>query len=173
MRPRRGQLLVVEGLHGFHRDTTRGIPPESQFRVYIEAICQLKDRKGNFVPWTDIRDPAEDGAGQPPPQLHPAEDRRALHYVRASEKAHIVPFIKDADVVVNGYLPYELPVHKTYLPQPEGGGGAFRGRQGQGGRLPAGAALLRVPRGGGPPRTTPHPPDSCSASSSAGSVYTG
>ena len=115
MRLEKGQLLVVEGLHGFHRDTTRGIPLESQFRVYIEAICQLKDRKGNFVPWTDIRILRRMVRDNLHRNYTPLKTVGHWHYVRASEKAHIVPFIKDADVVVNGYLPYELPVHKRYL----------------------------------------------------------
>ena len=110
-----GQLLVVEGLHGFHRDMTAGIPIESQFRVYIEAICQLKDRKGNFVPWTDIRILRRMVRDNLHRNYTPLKTVGHWHYVRAAEKAHIVPFIKDADVVVNGYLPYELPVHKKYL----------------------------------------------------------
>jgi len=40
------------------------------------------------------------------------------HYVRESEKEYIVPFIGEAEAVVNGYLPYELPVYKKYLYEP-------------------------------------------------------
>ncbi len=111
---RRGSSSSWRG-SGFHRDTTRGIPLESQFRVYIEAICQLKDRKGNFVPWTDIRILRRMVRDNLHRNYTPLKTVGHWHYVRASEKAHIVPFIKDADVVVNGYLPYELPVHKRYL----------------------------------------------------------
>ncbi len=110
-----GQLLVVEGLHGFHRDMTAGIPLESQFRVYIEAICQLRDGKGNFVPWTDIRILRRMVRDNLHRNYTPLKTVGHWHYVRSAEKAHIVPFIKEADVVVNGYLPYELPVHKKYL----------------------------------------------------------
>lgn len=115
MRLAKGQLLVVEGLHGFHRDMTAGIPMESQFRVYIEAICQLRDKKGNFVPWTDIRLLRRMVRDNLHRNYTPVRTVGHWHYVRSAEKAHIVPFIKDADVVVNGYLPYELPVHKKYL----------------------------------------------------------
>jgi uridine kinase len=115
MRLEEGQLLVVEGLHGFHRDMTAGIPIESQFRVYIEAICQLKDRKGNFVPWTDVRLLRRMVRDNLHRNYTPLKTVGHWHYVRAAEKTHIVPFIKNADAVVNGYLPYELPVHKKYL----------------------------------------------------------
>jgi len=36
------------------------------------------------------------------------------HYVRRSELKHIIPFIRDADYVLNGALPYELPVLKKH-----------------------------------------------------------
>jgi uridine kinase len=115
MRLEKDQLLVVEGLHGFHREMTEEIPLESQFRVYIEAICQLRDRKGNFVPWTDIRILRRMVRDNLHRNYTPLKTVGHWHYVRDAEKAHIVPFIKNADVVVNGYLPYELPVHKKYL----------------------------------------------------------
>jgi len=115
MRLGRGQLLVIEGLHAFHRDMTAGIPRTLQFRVYIEAICQLKDGEGNFVPWTDIRLLRRMVRDNLHRNYTPLKTLGHWHYVRAAEKEHIVPFIKSAAVVVNGYLPYELPVHKKYL----------------------------------------------------------
>ena len=115
MRLNRAQLLVVEGLHAFHRDMTAGIPHTVQFRVYIESICQLKDGQGNFVPWTDIRLLRRMVRDNLHRNYTPLKTLGHWHYVRAAEKEHIVPFIKSTEVVVNGYLPYELPVHKKYL----------------------------------------------------------
>lgn len=115
MRLQPGQLLVVEGLHAFHKDMTEGIPAHEQFRIYIEAICQLRDAKGDFVPWTDIRLLRRMVRDNLHRNYTPLRTVGHWHYVRAAEKAHIVPFIKETDVVVNGYLPYELPVHKKYL----------------------------------------------------------
>jgi uridine kinase len=110
-----GELLVIEGLHGFHKDMTVGVAKEMQFRVYIEAICQLKDHRGNFVPWTDIRLMRRMVRDNLHRNYTPLQTLGHWHYVRAAEKEDIVPFIKDANVLINGYLPYELPVHKKYL----------------------------------------------------------
>lgn len=110
-----GQLLVVEGLHGFHGEMTAGIPHAQQFKIYIEAICQLKDGKGNFIPWTDIRLLRRMVRDNLHRNYTPLQTLEHWHYVRAAEKKHIVPFINSTEVVVNGYLPYELPVHKKYL----------------------------------------------------------
>lgn len=110
-----GQLLVVEGLHGFHGEMTAGIPHELQFRIYMEAICQLKDGKGDFVPWTDVRLLRRMVRDNLHRNYTPLKTLEHWHYVRAAEKKHIVPFINSTEVVVNGYLPYELPVHKKYI----------------------------------------------------------
>lgn len=109
------ELLVVEGLHGLHRDMTADITREVQFRIYLEAICQLKDARGNFVPWTDIRLLRRMLRDRVHRGYAPLQTIGHWHYVRQAEKEHIVPFIKEADAVINGYLPYELPVHKKYL----------------------------------------------------------
>ncbi|HOO77696.1 MAG TPA: nucleoside kinase [bacterium] len=109
-----GEILVVEGLHGLHDQVTRGVPRKSQFRVYIEAICQLTGSDGNFVPWTDIRLLRRMVRDNLHRNYSPEMTVGHWHYVRDSEKKYIVPFIKEADAVINGYLPYELPVHKKY-----------------------------------------------------------
>jgi len=110
-----GDLLVVEGLHGLYAEMTKGIARRSQFRVYIEVICQLTDANGAFVPWTDIRLLRRMIRDNLHRNYAPVKTVGHWHYVRDSEKRFIVPFIKEADAVINGYLPYELPVHKKYL----------------------------------------------------------
>ncbi len=118
MRLEEGQLLVVEGLHAFWKPMTAGIPRKAQFRVYIEAICQLKDKEGNFIPWTDVRLLRRMVRDNRLRNYTPLMTLAHWHYVREAEKEYIVPFIKEADAVVNGYLPYELPVHKKHLYKP-------------------------------------------------------
>ncbi len=109
------QLLLVEGLHGLHEPLSEGIPEESRYRVYIEAICQLQDRDYNFVPWTDIRLLRRMVRDNTHRNYTPERTLGHWHYVRQEEKKYIVPFIARAEAVVNGYLPYELPVYKKYL----------------------------------------------------------
>ncbi len=109
------QLLLVEGLHGLHEPLTEGIKEESRYRVYIEAICQLQDRDYNFVPWTDIRLLRRMVRDNTHRNYTPERTLGHWHYVRQEEKKYIVPFIARAEAVVNGYLPYELPVYKKYL----------------------------------------------------------
>ncbi|MBI4218095.1 MAG: response regulator SirA [Elusimicrobia bacterium] len=111
----KNEILLIDSLHGLYPPLSESVAPEQKFRFYIEAICQIKDLSGNFVRWTDlrmlrrmIRDSHQRGC-------EPSRTVGHWHYVRRSEKRHIVPYIHTADSVFNGSLPYELPVHKTFL----------------------------------------------------------
>ncbi|MBC8174294.1 MAG: response regulator SirA [Candidatus Marinimicrobia bacterium] len=108
------QVILIDTLHGLYEPLTRGIDNQLKFKVYIETISQLRDNDGNFIRWTDIRllrriirDHANRG-------YDPKQTIGHWHYVRSSELKHIIPFIKDANYVLNGALPYEFPFLKKY-----------------------------------------------------------
>lgn len=112
---KKGEIILIDSLHGLHEELTQVVPKEQKFKFYIEAVCQIKDKDGNFVRWTDlrllrrmIRDSWQRGC-------EAAKTVGHWHYVRRSEKRTIVPFISNADMVFNGSLPYELPVYKNIL----------------------------------------------------------
>lgn len=108
------QVILIDTLHGLFRPLTKSVPDELKFKVYIETIAQVRDDEGNFLRWTDlrllrrmVRDHASRG-------YDPSQTIGHWHYVRRAELKHIIPFIRDADYIVNGALPYELPYHKKY-----------------------------------------------------------
>ncbi len=108
------QVILIDTLHGLHKPLTESIDDEMKFKVYIETAPILRDEEGKFIRWTDIRllrrmvrDHAHRG-------YDPKETVGHWHYVRRSELKHIIPFIRDADYVLNGALPYELPFHKKH-----------------------------------------------------------
>jgi uridine kinase len=111
---RPNQVILIDTLHGLYGPLTKGVPEEVKFRVYIETISQTRDQDGEFLRWTDIRllrrmvrDHATRG-------YDPNQTIGHWHYVRRAELKHIIPFIRDADYIINGSLPYELPFHKKY-----------------------------------------------------------
>ena len=108
------QVILIDTLHGLYKPLTESIDDELKFKVYIETVLILRDDDGKFIRWTDIRllrrmvrDHAQRG-------YDPKQTIGHWHYVRRSELKHIIPFIRDADYVLNGALPYELPFHKKY-----------------------------------------------------------
>jgi uridine kinase len=108
------QVILIDTLHGLYKPLTESIDDEIKFKLYIETVPILRDDDGKFIRWTDIRllrrmvrDRAQRG-------YDPKQTIGHWHYVRRSELKHIIPFIRDADYVLNGALPYELPLHKKY-----------------------------------------------------------
>jgi uridine kinase len=45
----------------------------------------------------------------------PARTVEHWHYVRRGELKHIIPHLGRADAIINGALPYELPIFKSHL----------------------------------------------------------
>ena len=113
--PEPDSLILLDTLHGLYAGLTASVPVEHKFRIYIETIAQLKDDRGRWVRWTDIRllrrmirDSQHRGYSPERTILH-------WHYVRRSELKHIIPHQGAADHVVNSAIPYELPFLKERL----------------------------------------------------------
>jgi len=94
---------------------TKSIPHDYKFKFYIEAISLIRDNDGTFVEWTDLRMLRRMIRDSWHRAYNPMRTVGHWHYVRRSEKQHIVPFINKVDYVFNGALPYEFPIHKKYL----------------------------------------------------------
>jgi len=109
------EIILIDSLHGLFPDMTQGVADERKFKLYIETLLQMKGPSGKFVRWTDLRlmRRMERDA------TYRAYDRRQTlehwHYVRSSELRNIIPQINTADYIVNGALPYELPIMSARL----------------------------------------------------------
>jgi uridine kinase len=109
------EILLLDSLHGLYAPMTASIPDELKFKMYIEAMCQIKGTNGEFVRWADLRMLRRMVRDSWARSYSPEMTVGHWHYVRRSELKHIVPYIHTADFVFNGSLPYELAVHKKYL----------------------------------------------------------
>lgn len=109
------QVLLIDSLHGLYPKITVDVPQELIFKFYIEALCQIRDSKGEFVRWADLRMLRRMVRDFWHRSYNPEQTAGHWHYVRRSEKKYIVPFINNADYVFNGAMPYELPVLKSKL----------------------------------------------------------
>lgn len=109
------QLILLDSLHGFYPPMTESVPAEMKFKFYIEAMCQVRDKRGEYVRWADLRMFRRMVRDSWHRSYDPQRTVGHWHYVRRSEMKHIVPFVSDADFIMNGSLPYELPVHRKHL----------------------------------------------------------
>ena len=109
------EIILIDSLHGLFPDMTASIPDEQKFKLYLEPLMQLKDSKGKYVRWTDIRlmrRMLRDSAYR---AYDPRQTLLHWHYVRSSEMRNIIPYINSTDYVVNSAMPYELGIYKPKL----------------------------------------------------------
>ncbi len=112
---KKGQPIVIEGIHGLNQQLTSGISDSEKFKIYISPLTQLNIDEHNRIPTTDarmlrrmVRDYQFRG--------HSAQSTiRAWPKVRKGEDKNIFPFNGEADVFFNSVHIYELAVLKKYV----------------------------------------------------------
>jgi uridine kinase len=108
-------ILLIDSLHGLYGDMMKGVGEELKFKLYIETLSQLKDENGLFIRWADVRLLRRMVRDMQYRNYSPKQTIAHWHYVRRSELRYIVSRLKTANVVVNSFLPYELPIMKRRL----------------------------------------------------------
>ena len=94
---------------------TSSVSDEQKFKLYIETLCQIRDKEGEFIRWTDIRILRRMVRDSWHRGYNPRQTLEHWHYVRRSEIQHIIPFVGTVDHIIDGSLPYELPIYKHIL----------------------------------------------------------
>ena len=111
----KNDIILIDSLHGLYPPMTEDIVPEKKYKLYLEPLLQMKDSKGQYIRWTDIRlmrrmlrDEAFRG-------YDPEKTLTHWHYVRSGEMHHIIPNNIYADFIINSAMPYELSIYKSRL----------------------------------------------------------
>lgn len=107
-------VLVIEGIHAFNEQLTEMIPDKNKFKIYICPLTPLNVDNHNLFKQTDnrllrriVRDNRSRGASA-------STTLQLWKSVRKAEEEMIMPYVKDADYILNTSLAYELGVLKTY-----------------------------------------------------------
>ncbi len=115
MKLEKNDIILIDSLHGLYPEMTSSIPDEMKFKLYIEPLLQLKDSRGNYVRWTDIRIIRRMLRDASHRAYDPTQTLLHWHYVRSSELRNIIPYINSVDTIVNSAMPYEMPLYKAKL----------------------------------------------------------
>ncbi len=109
---RRGQIIILEGIHGLNPRLIPGPLAGRAFKVYVSALTQLNLDRHNRVSTTDtrllrriVRDARERG-------YTAAQTLSRWESVTRGEKEYIFPFQEHCDVMFNSALVYELAALK-------------------------------------------------------------
>ncbi len=111
---RKGQPIVIEGIHGLNETLTERIPAEAKYKIYISPLTQLNIDNHNRIPTTDarlLRRIVRDHEFRGYPAQYTIEQ---WPKVRAGEDRNIFPYNGEADIFFNSSLIYELSVLKKY-----------------------------------------------------------
>lgn len=106
------EIILIDSLHGFFEPMTEAVPAERKLKLYIETLGQIKDDQMQFVRWTDVRMLRRMVRDMQFRSYNPEQTLRHWYLVRRSELRHIVSRLHHADVVVNSFMPCELPIMK-------------------------------------------------------------
>jgi uridine kinase len=109
------EILLIDSLHGLYPEMTESVPAENKFKLYIETLAQVKDSSGQFVRWADIRLLRRMVRDMQFRNYSPRQTVQHWHFVRRSELRYIVPRLREAEAIVNSFLPFELPIMKHRL----------------------------------------------------------
>ena len=109
---RRGQIIILEGIHGLNPRLIPATLSGQAFRVYVSALTQINLDRHNRVSTTDtrlirriVRDARERG-------YIARETIARWESVRRGEKRYIFPYQENADVMFNSALVFELAALK-------------------------------------------------------------
>jgi len=115
VRLEKGQLIILEGIHGLNPKLAPEIPSEQTIRLYVSCLTQLNLDSQNRISTTDtrllrriVRDARERGYSA-------QQTIQRWESVRRGEKRWIFPYQNNADEMFNSALVYELSALKLLV----------------------------------------------------------
>jgi uridine kinase len=115
LRLRKGDILIVEGIHGMNPELLPKIDEEKTFRIFISALTQISFDEHTYISTSDnrlIRRIIRDGKYR---GCRAADTIRRWPLVRKGEEINIFPYQENADIMFNSATLYELAVLKKYV----------------------------------------------------------
>ncbi len=107
-------LIIIEGIHTLNEELTKSIPRKNKFKIYISPFTPLGLDRHNHVSTVDLRLIRRLVRDYRTRGYSGAATLKGWPIVRKSEEKYIFPYQKEADVVLNTALIYELGILKTY-----------------------------------------------------------
>lgn len=107
-------LIIVEGIHTLNEKLTSKIDRKNKLKIYISPFTPLDLDRHNHVSTVDLRLIRRLVRDYRTRGYSAEETLKNWRVVRRSEEKYIFPYQKEADIVLNTALIYELGVLKTY-----------------------------------------------------------
>jgi uridine kinase len=111
----KGQIIIIEGIHGLNPALVPDIPRDAIYRVYVSALTQLNIDLHNRVSTTDVRLLRRIVRDAHHRGFNAADTLKRWPSVRRGEKRYIFPYQENADTMFNSALVYELAAIKSMV----------------------------------------------------------
>ena len=108
-------ILILEGLHALNPRSSRSIPEQNKFKIYINALTHLNLDSHNRITTTDYRLIRRMTRDYQFRGKSVQDTLEGWERVKDGEDRYIYPYQEMADIVFNTSMDYELPVLKTIL----------------------------------------------------------
>lgn len=110
----KGDVIIIEGIHGLNPELTASIPFNQKFNIYISALTAVSLDDHNWIPTSDNRLLRRMIRDYKYRNYSPVETIKRWASVRAGEDKWIFPYQENADVMFNSAMIYELAALRAY-----------------------------------------------------------
>lgn len=110
-----GDIILIDSLHGLYDPMTESVPAHEKFKLYIETLAQLKNDDKRYIRWTDVRMLRRMVRDMQFRNYNPYQTLLHWYLVRRSELRYIVSRLRQAETIVNSFMPCELPILKRRI----------------------------------------------------------
>ena len=107
-------ILIIEGIHTLNEKLTSKIDRENKYYIYVSPFTPLSLDRHSHVSTIDLRFIRRLVRDYRTRGRSALESLETWNQVRDSEEKYILPYQKEADIVLNTALIYELGMLKTY-----------------------------------------------------------
>ena len=108
------QILIVEGLHAINEKLSSSIDKKNKLKIYISPFTPLGLDRHNHISTTDLRLLRRMVRDYKHRGYSATDTLEAWKGMRSSEEEYVYPYQREADMVINTALSYEIGVLRTY-----------------------------------------------------------
>ena len=108
------QILIVEGLHAINEKLSSSIDKKNKLKIYISPFTPVGLDRHNHISTTDLRLLRRMVRDYKHRGYSATNTLEAWKGMRSSEEEYVYPYQREADMVINTSLSYEIGVLRTY-----------------------------------------------------------
>lgn len=108
------QILIVEGLHAINEKLSSSIDKKNKLKIYISPFTPVGLDRHNHISTTDLRLLRRMVRDYKHRGYSATDTLETWKGMRSSEEEYVYPYQREADMVINTSLSYEIGVLRTY-----------------------------------------------------------